>query len=346
MGQPQQLIHLLWLVSFVAIWTKNNHATAAVRDVHVRNLTNVFLKAIPPGDSNSSVTSLVVERNQITLSNEDKISLAGYPQLVELHLDLNRVTYIPARYLSVVPNLSVLSLSNNQISSLVPESFYGLDALRVLNLSHNLLTSLPAQLFRPLNDLQVVDLQGNPWNCSCLLLSSIQEIRAAGVTMAGTNTTCASPEQQAGTDLFEALTNCYPKSADPSNPPSGTAGHSQQPKVPPNLPKVTLTTSPDNNAQKPAPGNTWRFAACVAALALATSILIVCAVKGPSWYRLFHNYRHRRLQQEDNPEGRAASSIYSETDRGHMSQKTFTFAHPEGEEDLHYFEDPYVKAEE
>lgn len=84
----------------------------------VRNLTNVFLKAIPPhpGDSNSSVTSLVVERNQITLSNGDKISLAGYPQLVELHLDLNRVTSIPARYLSIVPNLSVLSLSNNQIS--------------------------------------------------------------------------------------------------------------------------------------------------------------------------------------------------------------------------------------
>ncbi|XP_077410417.1 uncharacterized protein LOC144040243 [Vanacampus margaritifer] len=350
MGRP--FPHLLWLVSFVAMFTTNNNAAVAVEYIHVQNLTNTFLKAIPPSNSssNTSVTSLVIERNQITLSDEDRLSLASYPQLVELHLDANRVTKIPARYLSVVPHLSMLSLAGNQISSLVPESFYGLNALTVLKLSNNLLTSLPAQLFSKLNNLQVVDLRGNPWNCSCQLLSSMEEIRAAGAAIEGTNTKCASPKQQAGTDLLEVIAKCYPTSppsstVDPQNSPHGTTRHSQQPKGQSTLPKFMLTTSPDNS--EPVSGNSWRFAACVAVLALATAMLIVCAIKGPSWYRLFHNYRHRRLQQEENQDGRAASGVYSETGRC-TTQRTFTFAHQggEGEDDGHYFEDPYIKAEE
>ncbi|XP_061613597.1 leucine-rich repeat-containing protein 19-like isoform X2 [Phyllopteryx taeniolatus] len=348
MGQPQQFLRLLWLVSFVAIYTKNNDAAVAVEDTHVHNLTDKSLKTIPPSISNSSVTSLVIERNQITLTSGDRHCLASYPRLVALHLDGNQVTHIPARYLSVVPKLSVLSLSRNQISSLQPESFYGLNDLTVLNLSHNLLTSLPAKLFSKLNNLQTVDLQDNPWNCSCQLLSTIEEIRAAGVTIVGSNIKCASPEQQAGMHLFEALTKCYPTSSpsstvDPQNPPTGTTGHSQQPKVS----KMMLTTSPNNSDEKHVSGNTWRFTACVAALALTTSMLIVCAIKAPSWYRLFRNYRHRRLRQEENRQGRTASSIYSETGR-YMNHQTFTFEHhgAEGEEDVHYFEDPYIKTEE
>ncbi|KAM9774588.1 leucine-rich repeat-containing protein 19-like [Syngnathus typhle] len=334
MGQPQQFLHLLCSVCLVAIFAKNNHA---VENANVRNLTATLLDVIPCGSSNSSVTSLVVERNQITLSNEDRQALASYPQLLELHLDLNQVTNISARYLSVLPNLSVLSLSKNQISSLVPESFYGLEALRMLNLSHNLLTSLPAKLFSELNNLQVVDLQGNPWNCSCHLLSSIEEIRAAGVTI-GQNTKCASPRQQAGMNVLEA--ECHPTAASSSNSTSGTMEPSKKPDV-------LLTIDPDDSNQMPASGNTWKFVACVVALALTTSMLVVCAIKGPSWYRLFHNYRHRRLQQEENQEDRPASSIYSETGRC-MTHQTIAFENnrAEGEEDVHYFEDPYIKAGE
>ncbi|XP_061661507.1 leucine-rich repeat-containing protein 19-like [Syngnathoides biaculeatus] len=345
MGHPRRLLHLLWLVSFVTIYPKNNDA---VEHNHVQNLTDNSLKTIPPSISNSSVTSLVIERNQITLTSQDRQSLASYPQLVDLRLDGNQVTQIPARYLSVVPHLSVLSLSRNQISSLQPDSFYGLNDLKVLNLSQNLLTSLPAKLFSELNNLQKVDLEDNPWNCSCQLLSVIREIKAAGVTNVGSNTKCASPEQQAGMHLFEALAKCDPISPPsskvyPQNPPSGTTGYSQQPHVP----KMMLTTSPDNRDQKPASGNTWRFAAYVAALALTTSVVIVCAIKGPSLYRLFHNYRHRRLRQDENQEAPAASSIYSETGR-YMNHQTFTFEHhaADGEEDVQYFEDPYIKTEE
>ncbi|XP_054621714.1 leucine-rich repeat-containing protein 19-like isoform X2 [Dunckerocampus dactyliophorus] len=300
---------------------------------------------------NTSVTKLLMEGNRITLTEGDRLSLAGYSQLVELYLDANKVTRIPVAYFSVVPHLRVLSLSRNQIDNLEPEALSGLDALMAVNMSYNQLTSLPAQLLRGLNHLQVVDLQGNPWNCTCPLLTHIEELRASGVPIAGPNTKCASPEGQAGRDLFEAIARCFPTS-----PPSSTAdatnttGGFRQSPVRTTLPRMMQTSSQDdsvNDEQRPASGNTWKFAAWVAALALTTSMLIVCAIKGPSWYRLYHNYRHRQLRQEENDDGRTASSIYSETGR-YVNQQTFTFDRhgAQEEDDAHYFEDPYIKTEE
>ncbi|XP_077480168.1 leucine-rich repeat-containing protein 19-like [Stigmatopora argus] len=346
MGHPQ-FIHLLWIVTLVAIFLTKNSYAADVKDMQVHNLTNSFLKAIPPCSTNWSLSSLVIERNQITLSDEDRQSLATYSGLLELHLDDNYVTNISSHYLSVAPHLRVLSLSKNKISSLQPESFNGLHDLTVLNLSHNLLTSLPAQLFSKLNNLQVVDLQDNPWNCSCQLLSSIAEIKAAVVMTEGKNTKCASPEQQVGMDLSEAITKCHTTSTPPStmapqNPPCLTKGSTQQPQLSATLPKILQSTDPKGNEQKS--GNTWLFTACVAALALTTSTLIACAIKGPSWYRLFHNYRHKRLQQDESHSGRTASSIYSETDR-YMNQLTFTFEPRRADREEDYFEDPYIKPE-
>ncbi|XP_061778152.1 leucine-rich repeat-containing protein 19-like [Nerophis ophidion] len=344
MGRSMQPLQLLCLVTVVAIITKNNCAEVEDEGL-VENLTNKLLTAIPPNSCNSSVTKLVMEGNQITLSKEDRLSLASYSQLMELYLDANKVDKIPVTYFMVVPNLRVLSLSRNQINSLEAQSFSGLYALKMMNLSYNQLTHLPAQLFRGLNNLQVVDLQDNPWNCSCPFLSHFEEIRAA---IRRPNTKCASPAQRAGMDLFEAMAQCYPTSLTYSAPDAiHTTSGVKQSKLETTLPNTMLTSSQNsfNIDQKPVSGNTWKFTACVAALALTTSVLIVCAIKGPSWYRLFHNYRHRHLRQEENEDGHGASSIYSETGR-YMNQKTFIFDRhgSEEEEDVHYFEDPYIKA--
>lgn len=104
--------------------------------------------------------------------------------------------------------------------------------------------------------------------------------------------------------------------------------------------------------QTPARGNTWKFTASVAALALCTCMLIVCAIKGPSWYKLCHDYRHRRLRQEEEEH---VVSVFTKTGR-YTSHQTFTFEREngwieeeeeggEGDEDG-YFEDPYIKREE
>lgn len=33
--------------------------------------------------------------------------------------------------------------------------------------------------------------------------------------------------------------------------------------------------------------------------ALSTAMLIVCAVKCPTWYKMFFSYQHQQLQEED-----------------------------------------------
>ncbi|XP_034562792.1 leucine-rich repeat-containing protein 19-like [Notolabrus celidotus] len=352
-----QPLLLLLLVAVAALNTHGSNAAVVKEDkLQVKKITNKPLQVIPHSSNSSSVTKLLIEGSLITLNEADRLALGSYPALIELHLDGNRVSSIPAKYFSVVPHLKVLSLSKNNISSLDPESFSGLDFLTELDLSNNLLTSLPTQLFRGLSNLQMLSLQGNPWNCSCPLLSTIEEVKAIGVTIGskeGPKVICASLENQAGRDFLEATAACYP------SPPTTITTHPQK------LPAVSVKkswgssimlktasnqTKDINKGPAPVSGNTWKFAACVAVLALCTCMLIVCAIKGPSWYKLFHNYRHRRLHSIEDETG-VVSTVFSKTGR-HLKHQTFTFERENGqmkeveEEEDGYFEDPYIKTEE
>ncbi|XP_054478853.1 leucine-rich repeat-containing protein 19-like isoform X2 [Anoplopoma fimbria] len=337
-----QPLLLLWLTSVVAMTTLGSNTEVVKEDALVKNFTNKLLCVIPNSCNSSSVTKLVIEGSLITLNETDRLALASYPRLLELHLDGNLVRSIPAKYFSVVLHLRVLSLSRNRISSLDPESFSGLDVLTELDLSHNLLTTLHTQLFRGLTKLQVLKLQGNPWNCSCPLLGSIGEVKAFGVTFGGKQITCAS-----GRDLLQATAMCYPSSPSifttaPQKPVKSQDSWGSSTTL-----QTTLTSSQNHNINKdqtPVLGNTWKFVAGVAALALTTSMLIACAIKGPSLYKLFHNYRHRRLRQEEED---VVTTVFSETGR-YVNQQTFTFKQENGqiEEEDGYFEDPYIKSEE
>ncbi|XP_031156813.1 leucine-rich repeat-containing protein 19 isoform X2 [Sander lucioperca] len=351
MERCRQPLLLLWLSAMLAMNNLGSNAEVVEEDTLVKNLTNKLLQVIPHSCNSSSVTKLLIEGSLITLNETDRLALASYPRLVELHLDGNLVTSIPAKYFSVVPHLRVLSLSRNKISSLDPESFSGLDVLAELDLSHNLLTSLHTQLLRRLNNLQVLNLQENPWNCSCPLLSSIGEVKAVGVTIEGLKVTCASQEKQAERDLLQATAMCYPSPPPVFTTDQQTPVNSQQFRGLSTMLKTTLASTQNhkiNKGQTPVLGNTWKFTACVAALALSTCMLIVCGIKGPSWYKLFHNYRHLRLhQEEDDEEEDVVSTVFSETGR-YLHHQTFTFEQESGqiEEEDGYFEDPYIKREE
>ncbi|XP_040921543.1 leucine-rich repeat-containing protein 19-like [Toxotes jaculatrix] len=358
MQRWQQPLLLLCATAVVAMNVLGYMAEAAKEDtLEVKNFTNKLLQVIPHNGNSSSVVKLIIDGNLITLNEGDQHALASYPTLVELNTDANRVNEVPAKFFSVVPHLKVLTLSRNNISRLDPEAFFGLDVLTELDLSHNLLTSLPAQLLRGLNNLQVLKLQENPWNCSCPLLIGIGEVIAANVSIGGPRVTCASPENQAGNDVLEATAGCYPtqsptSSTDPQKPP--TRVNSQQPWGSSTMLKTTLSSSKNHSISKdqtPVLGNTWKFTACVAALGLTTCMLIVCAIKGPSWYKLFHNYRHRRLDQEEDEGEDTVSTVFSENGR-YLNHQTFTFqqenwqTEEEEEEEDGYFEDPYIKREE
>lgn len=114
-----------------------------------------------------------------------------------------------------------------------------------------------------------------------------------------------------------------------------------------------MLNSTMTNKTTPVLGNTWKFTACVAALALCTCTLIICAIKGPSWYKLFHNYRHQRLHQEEDEEETVVSTVFANTGR-YLDHQTFTFEQENGrielaeeeEQEDGYFEDPYIRREE
>lgn len=100
---------------------------------------------------------------------------------------------------------------------------------------------------------------------------------------------------------------------------------------------------------QPVGGNMWKFTASVGVLVLTTSVLIVTAIKGPSWYKSFYNYRHRQLRDEDDEEdGDNASTVFS-VKGDHQTHQMFTFEEEpsqiQEEEEDGFFEDPYTKRE-
>ncbi|KAG7218567.1 hypothetical protein INR49_020191 [Caranx melampygus] len=114
----------------------------------------------------------------------------------------------------------------------------------------------------------------------------------------------------------------------------------------------TISSDKTERGQTPVLGNTWKFTACVAALAITTSMLIVGAIKGPSWYKQFHNYQHRRLDHEE--EGDVVSTVFSGTG-AYVQHQTFVFEEEDGQIEMEeneeededgYFEDPYIKRDE
>ncbi|XP_029698938.1 leucine-rich repeat-containing protein 19-like isoform X1 [Takifugu rubripes] len=317
----------LWFTVVVLVNTPANNAA------DTRNLETNTVQALTSA-GNSTATKMVLEGGLITLGEDDRQALATYPGLEELHLDGNMVAHVPAQYFSVVPQLRVLSLSRNKISSLNPESFSGLDLLTQLDLSNNLLTNIHTQLFKQLLKIQVLRLKGNPWNCSCPLLKTVGAEEHAD----GSNFTCAFLKSQEVREFMRVASVCDSltqrrSKRDEMQPV--TVGFPQSSRSSP------PTTDRDNSEeQTPVVSNTWKFTTCVATLALCTLTVVLCAIKGPSWYKVFHNYRHQRLQQEEDND--VFSIGFTKTSRSTTNQ-TFTFQPQNRQMDEEMEEDGYFE---
>ncbi|KAI5089139.1 leucine-rich repeat and transmembrane domain-containing protein 2, partial [Silurus meridionalis] len=61
----------------------------------------------------------------------------------------------------------------------------------------------------------------------------------------------------------------------------------------------TMIKAEQNN--KPEGTNTWMFLSGVIVIILCTSMVIVCAVKSPIWYKMLFDYRHQRLREAEEP---------------------------------------------
>ncbi|KAJ0059779.1 hypothetical protein NL108_012014, partial [Boleophthalmus pectinirostris] len=120
-----------------------------------------------------------------------------------------------------------------------PEAFTGLEALTELDLANNSLSSVPKQLLNTLKNLevrashtsslnftihlyflQVMNVDGNPWNCSCELLSIGNTHISTFVLLVFTasNASCAAPQNMLGLSLNEALAKCSTTTTKPPSP--------------------------------------------------------------------------------------------------------------------------------
>ncbi|XP_041658222.1 uncharacterized protein si:ch211-106k21.5 [Cheilinus undulatus] len=123
----------------------------------------------------------------------------------KVYLGHNKLKELPREFLANQPNLIELDLSWNLIQEL-PEGFLkDSENLQKLYLQENQLYILPGSVLQK-PSLTVLDVDGNPWECSCMLLEGLEEGGKVNRTMrlldlVG-NLTCESPMHLAGRIVF------------------------------------------------------------------------------------------------------------------------------------------------
>ncbi|XP_051959853.1 leucine-rich repeat-containing protein 19-like [Xyrauchen texanus] len=262
-------LHHLWVA---AVLLTSGVTTCSVK----KNGTS--LKYIPTNET-STLTELILSYNKIEMSRSDVTALQQYTSLREL------------------------DLSHNLIQKLSPRAFDNLTNLETLNLRANSLQTLPEDIFKGLTKLKILHLEDNLWNCSCSLANIIKQLNNSGVSI-GREITCYTEEVPDKRVLDEKiLCSIQPiKISVEMNTTNTTATP---------LPFIEPTNSSHVNssnkgtstgaAGKPTGSNSWKFLLGVVAITLSTSIIIICAVKSPSWYKLLFNYRHQRLHENMEP---------------------------------------------
>uniref|UniRef100_A0A3Q3XHJ0 LRRCT domain-containing protein n=1 Tax=Mola mola TaxID=94237 RepID=A0A3Q3XHJ0_MOLML len=144
-----------------------------------------------------------IETLDLSFCNISTVDMRGKEasSLRKVYLGHNRLTVLPRDFLASQPGLTEVDLSKNQIEEL-PEGFLqDSESLQELYLQGNQLRFLPGSILQK-PSLQRLGLDGNPWDCSCLLLEGLEESLKVNRTtkledMVG-NLTCTSPRHLAG----------------------------------------------------------------------------------------------------------------------------------------------------
>ncbi|MCJ8748444.1 hypothetical protein PDJAM_G00164950 [Pangasius djambal] len=321
---------LLWTV---ALWAAS--AEMLVNDSN-KSLANI------PATYYVNITHLILQHNCIVMNSLDTQTLRNYSKLTELDLSYNLIAQLPHGAFSALSSLETLRLTGNQLQTIRNETFTNLKKLKTL------------------------DLAENPWKCTQELLTLMKWLNDVGL-QTGPNATCATPANLAGKRILDVL-----KTSTTQLPPvtSNTVSTTKTTSTPTTLtaatkafiiqspPHQTLTTVSSQNVSskdteqngKPVVTNSWKFLTGVVVIILCTSMVIVCAVKSPTWYKMLFDYRHQRLHEAEEP-GIFNTGRYSNFSLD--TEQTETSAHeldqgltgPAEDEDG-FIEDGYIQPED
>lgn len=237
------------------------------------DMSNTSLTEIPE-DTPTNITRWILSNNSLVMSAADINTL-------QKHL-----------------RITMLDLSYNHIQTLPPGAFDSLTNLEILKLRGNRLQTLDKDIFKGVRNLKSLDLKENPWMCSCSLTSLVKELNDSGVLI-GKEVICYSPQKTA---VLDGNTSCSIQATTIKTSVETSTATTLNPR---STPTPAAPIKPSNSrgltardGETHTGSHSWKFLLGVVALTLSTSILIVCAVKSPSWYKLLFNYRHQRLRED------------------------------------------------
>ncbi|NXJ79414.1 LRC19 protein, partial [Trogon melanurus] len=285
-----------------------------------KNLSNI------PTNLFQNITKLSLKNNEITLKDSDKEILQSFINLTELYLNENMISVLYNNSFCNLTKLTTLDISNNHISTVHKAAFAGLNQLSVLNLSYNRITQLDSDVFTSLRSLTVLNLQynflkyfhikspfkltkifltGNPWTCSCDLLDLQMWLTASSVIMENENsTTCILPNTEEKVPIKTAAIPSAECKTEASSSEDDIVTSTSVVKLKSSALVTALTTSntTGNNgtrAELPLVGKSWTFLAGVLGFVLGTTLLILTAIKCPTWCSYLISYSHHRLEEND-----------------------------------------------
>ncbi len=157
----------------------------------------------------SNIINLKLNTLQCLGRNATKLSksLENLTQLEILELSFITLDRIPVEMFRSMKNLSILALSSNLISHWKPETFRSQRHLTQLFLAANRITNLDRKAFWYLPSLQFLDMSGNPFTCTCDLLSFRLWMDDSGIILqkmdTKSNYKCLTPPELRGTFLLD-----------------------------------------------------------------------------------------------------------------------------------------------
>ena len=179
--------------------------------------TSVVLRSLNinyvPYENLNANRRLLVHPKDLNSETIDELDENAFRNLIKLQRILiadNFIQKVGQNTFNNLNQVNLINMSKNFIWELQPDTFYGVPNLEILDVSYNWLNTLPWENISHLLLLKELHLTGNPWNCSCQMMSILKLNRSL---LIGTQAECVSPQSLSGKLLkdlnIQTFSHCF-----------------------------------------------------------------------------------------------------------------------------------------